>query len=96
MNKIVERKKQQEMNLWIAGDSGIVVKDIEVELLFLIWKVYNHSVSAFYAYMHSGGLQDGKVISIWVQLNFILWKFHTWPYCRNRTRMGTWLDPTLK
>ena len=52
--------------------SGTLVRDIEVELWFLIWNVDNHSVSAFYAYMHSCGLQDGKVISIWVQLNFIL------------------------
>ena len=46
--------------------SGTLVRDIEVELWFLIWNVYNHSVPAFDAYMHSCGLQDGMVISIWV------------------------------
>ena len=52
----------------IPHSSGIFVRDIEVELYFLIWNVDNHSVSAFYAYMHSCGLQECKVISIWVQL----------------------------
>ena len=29
--------------------SGIFVRDTEVELRFLIWKVKNHSISVFYA-----------------------------------------------
>ena len=59
-------------NLWLIRlisylpPSGTFVRDIEVELWFLMWNVDNHSVSALYVYMHSCGLQDGMVISIWV------------------------------
>ena len=58
-------EKNPQISATFVVTSGIFVKDIEVELWFIIWKVYNHSVSALYAYMHSGGLQDGKGISIW-------------------------------
>ena len=57
-----ELKWLQQINLIFSYTcSGIFVRDIEVELWFLIWNVDNQSVSAFHAYMHSCGLQDGMV-----------------------------------